>query len=99
MPVNAGNKLAGHAKGTFLIVHVTTGRTETAFASERDKFKFSTVRATIKSTAVRRVTTVNHFVNVMKNSFSRMELIKDVFIIISKNSLENIFVMHKNILQ
>ena len=73
MPVNTGNEFARHTKGSFLIVHVATGRTKTAFAGIGNKFKFSAVGATPKSSAMRGVTTVNHLVNVIDDSLARMQ--------------------------
>ena len=49
MPVNAGNQFTGHMKSPFLIIHVATGRTETAFTGKRDKFKVPTMRQTKKA--------------------------------------------------
>ena len=51
MPVNAGNQFTGHTKSPFLIIHVATGRTETAFTGKRDKFKVPTMRAAKESAA------------------------------------------------
>ena len=51
MPVNAGNQFTGHMKSPFLIIHVATGRTETAFTGKRDKFKVPTMRAAKESAA------------------------------------------------
>ena len=34
VPMDTGNQLAGHTKSPFLIVHVTTGRTESAFTGK-----------------------------------------------------------------
>ena len=36
MSVDAGNKFAGHMKGTYLIVFVAAGRTESALAPKGD---------------------------------------------------------------
>ena len=51
MPVNAGNQFTGHTKSPFLIIHVATGRTETAFTGKRDKFKVPTMRVAKESAA------------------------------------------------
>ncbi len=72
MPVNTGNEFARHTKRPFLIVHVTTGRAKTALAGIGNKFKFAAVGATPKSTSVRRVTTVNHLINVFDDSLAGM---------------------------
>jgi len=99
MPVNTGNQLAGHTKSPFLIIQVATGRTETAFTGKGDKFKVATMRTAIEGTAVRRVMTMDHPVDVIHNIFVRADDVLDVLKVVGKNSLEDIFIMHKNILQ
>ena len=80
MPVNAGNQFTGHTKSPFLIIHVATGRTETAFTGKRDKFKVPTMRAAKESAAKRRIMAMDHLVNVIQNIFARAEHILDVLI-------------------
>lgn len=77
MPMDTGNELAGHTKSPFLIIHVATGRTETAFAGKRDKFKVAAVRTAIKGTTVRRIMTMDHLADVIHNIFVRAEDILD----------------------
>lgn len=85
--VGTGNKFAGHRKRTLLIVPVTTGRTEAAFAAERGKLKITAVRASEHGSAVRGVTAVNHFFDVFHFGFTWMQSINDFFIMVSKNGL------------
>ena len=85
--MNTRNKLAGHMKRTKLVVFVTAGRAETALAAERNKFKITTVRTAIHGTAKRRVTTMNHLVDIFDDSRTRTEFINNMFIIIVKNRL------------
>ncbi len=87
MAVDTCDKFAGHMKRTKLIVFVSTGRTETAFTAERNEFKISTAWTSIHGTAVGRVTTMNHPVDVFNDGRTRMEFVNDVFIIISKDGL------------
>ena len=87
MAVNTGNELAGHLKRTKLVVFVSTGRAKTAFTAKGNKFKISAVRTAIHGTTVRRVTTMNHLVDIFNDSRTRMELVNDVFIIIGKDGL------------
>ena len=47
-----------------LIVFVAAGRAETALTSERNEFKFSAMGTAIHGTAMRRVTTMNHLVDI-----------------------------------
>lgn len=53
-----------------------------AFTAKGNKFKISTVRTAIHGTTVRRVTTMNHLVDIFNDSRTRME-----FIIIGKDGL------------
>jgi len=87
MAVNTGNKLTGHMKRAKLIVFVSTGRAKTAFTAKGNKFKISTVRTAEHGTTVRRVTTMNHLVDIFNDSRAWMEFINDMFIIISENGL------------
>ena len=87
MAVNTGNKLAGHMERTKLVVFVSAGRAKTAFTAKGNKFKISTVGTAIHGTTVRRVTAMNHLVDIFNDSRTRMEFVNDVFIIISKDGL------------
>ena len=42
---------------------------------------------------------MDHLVDVIQNIFARAEPILDVFKVVRKNSLEDVVIMHKNILQ
>ena len=96
--VVAGNEFTGHTKRTFLVIHVPAGMTETAFTGKGNKFKVSTMRTAKESAAIRRIMAVDHLVDVIHNIFARAEDILDVFKVVRKNSLENVVIMHKNIL-
>ena len=85
--VGTGNEFAGHGKRTLLIILVTTGRAEAAFATEGRKLEITTVRASEHSTAMRRITTVNHFFDVFNFGFTRMQSIENFFVMVSKNGL------------
>ena len=47
----------------------------------------TTVRTAIHGTTVRRITTMNHLVDIFNDSRTRMEFVNDVFIIIGKDGL------------
>lgn len=87
MAMNARNKLTGHMKRTKLVVFVSTGRAKTAFTAKGNKFKISTVRTAIHGTTMRRITTMNHLVDIFDNRRTRMKFVNDRFIIISKDRL------------
>ena len=87
MAMNTRNKLTGHMKRTKLVVFVSTGRAKTAFTAKGNKFKISTVRTAIHGTNVRRITTMNHLVDIFDNRRTRMKFVNDMFIIIGKDGL------------
>ena len=72
MSVGTGNEFAGHMKRAELVVFVAAGRTKTALATEGNKFKVTTMSATIHGTAMRRVTTMNHLVDIFNDGRTRM---------------------------
>ena len=87
MAMNTRNKLTGHMKRTKLVVFVSAGRAKTAFTAKGNKFKISTVRTAIHGTTMRRITTMNHLVDIFDNRRTRMKFVNDRFIIISKDRL------------
>ncbi len=81
------NQFEGHNGSAFHGVFVTAGGAETAVAAERDKFKFSTVGATLHGATKGGIATVDHFINVFHLRISGMKGIFNFFIIIPKNFL------------
>ena len=59
---------------------------KTTFTAKGNKFKISTVRTAIHGTNVRRITTMNHLVDIFDNRRTRMKFVNDRFII-SKDRL------------
>ena len=88
--------LKGHGSGTVNGVFRTAGRTETAVAAERDKFKLTTFVTAIHGTAERGITTVKHPVDIPNDGLSGMEDIKHFFIVVFKDVLKNV---HKIIMK
>ena len=70
--VGTGNKFKRHGRRPLFGILYTTGRTESGMATERNKFKISTVRTAVHGTAVGRVTTMNHLVDILDDSRTRM---------------------------
>lgn len=70
-----------------------------AFTGKMDKFKFATMRAAKESTTIRRGMAMDNLISVIHNVFARVEDILDVFKVVRENSLENVVIMHKSILQ
>ena len=66
---------------------ITTGRTKTAFATKRDKFKVAAVSAAIHGATKRRITAIKHFIYVFNDVITRVLKIKHFFIMFFKNLL------------
>ena len=90
MPVNNINQFEGHVGGAFHRILIPTGGTEAAVTSEGNEFKFPTFGAAVHGTAIRRITTINHLLDVFNNCVARMKSIYHFFIMIGKDFLENI---------
>ena len=96
MPVNNINQFEGHVGGAFHRILIPTGGTEAAVTSEGNEFKFPTFGAAVHGTAIRRITTINHLLDVFNYCVARMKSIYHFFIMIGKDFLENI---HKIIMK
>ena len=81
------NELKGHRGSAFHGIFITADRAETTVTTERNKLEISAVGTAIHGTTVRRITTMNHLVNIFNDSRTRMEFVNDVFIIIGKDGL------------
>ena len=99
MSVVAGNEFTGHTKSPFLIIHVTTRWTETAFTRKRYRFKFTTMGTAVDSVSIRRILAMDHTFNIIHNIFARTKNILYVLKVVTENSLKNVLIIHKNILQ
>ena len=90
MPVGDIDQLEGHAGGAFHGVLIAASGAETAVTTEGNEFKFPAFRTAIHGTAIRRVTTMNHLLDVFNHSVARMKSIYHFFIMISEDFLQNI---------
>ena len=81
------DELESHVGGTFHGILIAAGRAEAAVAAERDELEVAAFWTAVHSTAIRRVTTMNHLLDVFNNSVARMECIYHFFIMIGKDSL------------
>ena len=87
MTVSDINELKGHRGSAIHGIFITAGRAETAVTTERNKLEISAVDTAIHGTTVRRVTTMNHLVDIFDNRRTRMKFVNDMFIIIGKDRL------------
>ena len=90
------NKFKRHGSSTFHGILVSTGRAKTAVTSEWDKFKLTTMRTAIHGTTKRRITTVDHLIDIFHLSISGMKSIFNFFIVVGKDFLQNV---HATIMQ
>ena len=87
MTVSDINELKGHRGSAIHGIFITAGRAETAVASEWDKFKLAAMGTTVHGTTIRRITTVDHLIDIFHLSRSGMKSIFDFFIMICKDLL------------
>ena len=81
------NQLKGHRGSAIHGIFITAGRAETAVTTERNKLEISAVDTAIHGTTIRRITTVDHLINIFCLRRSEMECTFDFFIVVSKDSL------------
>lgn len=82
--------------GAVNAVLITAGRAKLRMTAERNKFKFAAVGTAIHGTDVRRVSTVNHLLNVFHDNGTWMKSIFNFFIVFFKNLLKDV---HKSIMK
>lgn len=82
MPVNALNDFEGHRSGTLDRIEISAGRTETAFTVKRNEFERTTRRTPIHSTAVSRISAMNHLFDAFENNRASFKGVLDFFIMV-----------------
>ena len=96
MPVLTVDQFKRHAGSAFHGVLYTTGRTEAASATERDEFSVPAVRTFVSGTTERSEAAVDHLVDVFNFDRTRMKSVYDFFVMISKDSLEDVHTIIMN---
>ena len=76
-----------HTGGAFHSVFVATRRAKTAVTAKRNEFEVPAVRTIVHGTAKRRITTVDHLIDIFHLSLSGMKSIFNFFIMVCKDSL------------
>ncbi len=87
VPVGTVNEFEGHFRRAVNAVFVTAGGAELGMAAERDKFEFAAVGTSIHGTAIRRISAVNHLLNVIHNNRTGMKNILNFFVVFFKDLL------------
>lgn len=95
MTVRDLDQFKRHGSSAFCGIRDTASWTKPAVTAERDIFGITTFRAGIKRSAKRRVTAVDHLLNVVHFNITRMTGIFNFFVMIPKDLLQNV---HSNII-
>ncbi len=90
------NEFKGHFCRAVNAVLITAGRAEFRVATERNELQFAAVWTAEHGTAIRRVATINHLLNVFHNNGTGMKDIFDFFVVFFKNLLKDV---HKTIMK
>ncbi len=96
VPVSTVNEFEGHFRRAVNAVFIAAGRAKFRVTAERNEFQFAAVGAAIHGAAVRRVSTVDHFLNIFHNNGTGMEDIFNFFVVLFKNLLKDV---HKSIMR
>ncbi len=75
MAVLDADEFERHTGGAFHSIFVSARRAKTAATSKRNEFEVATMRASVHGTAKRRITAVDHFIDIIHLSFLGMESI------------------------
>ena len=87
MTVLDTDKFERYTCGAFHSIFVPTGRTKAAVTAKRNKLEITAVGAGVHGAAKRRITAVDHLINIFHLSFSGMKSIFNFFIMVCKDSL------------
>ena len=90
MFVRSAEKLERHGRRTFDGIHIATGIAKSTFARERNHFEFTTMITRKKSISKFVVSTMKHFVYIIKNGRSnRNAAVNNIVKMITEDLLDN----------
>ena len=81
------DKFERHTCGALHGIFVAAGGAKTAVTAERNEFEVPAVWTIVHGTAKRRITTVDHLIDIFHLSLSGMKSIFNFFIMVCKDSL------------
>ena len=87
MAVLNADELKRYTGGAFHSIFVSAGRAKAAVTTKRNKLEITAVGAGVHGAAKRRITAVDHLINIFHLSFSGMKSIFNFFIMVCKDSL------------
>ena len=79
VPVNTLNNFERHRSSALNGIEITTGRAKTTFAAKRNKFERTTRRTPIHSSAVSRISAMNHLFDAFENNRASLKGVLDFF--------------------
>lgn len=82
MSVNGLDDFERHGSSTLDGIEISAGRAETAFAAKRNKFEGTTRGTPIHSSAVSRISTMNHLLDAFKNNRAGFQGVLDFFVVV-----------------
>ena len=82
VPVNTLDDFERHRSSALNGIEITTGRAKTTFAAKRNKFERTTRRTPIHSSAVSRISAMNHLFDVFKNNRASLKGVLDFFVVV-----------------
>ena len=82
MPVNALNDFEGHRSSALDRIEISARRAKTTFAAKRNKFERTTRRTPIHSSAVSRISAMNHLFDAFENNRASLKGVLDFFVVV-----------------
>ena len=82
MTVNTLNDFERHRSSALNGIEITTGRAKTTFAAKRNKFERTTRRTPIHSSAVSRISAMNHLFDAFENNRASLKGVLDFFVVV-----------------
>ena len=82
MSVNALNDFERHGSSALNGIEIAAGRTKAAFAAKRDKFERTTRSTPEHSSAVSRISAMNHLFDAFENNRASLKGVLDFFVVV-----------------
>ena len=82
VPVNTLNDFERHRSSALNGIEITTGRAKTTFAAKRNKFERTTRRTPVHSSAVSRISAMNHLFDAFENNRASLKGVLDFFVVV-----------------
>ena len=87
MSVGAANQFKRHFCRTIYAVFIATGGAKFRMTAKRNKFELTATRTSIHGTAIGRIPTINHLLDIFHDNRTRMENVLNFLIMFFENLL------------